>query len=115
MKKIASSFLFIIAVSMVMNACRKDNDDSNPGSGSSGGNQVNATITGIVTDESNQPVTGVQVVAYGNVTTTDANGIFVLKGDVDNKRCLVEFSRQGYMKRLYAFIPSAAVNYVRIM
>jgi hypothetical protein len=115
MKKIAGYFLFMIAVSMAMNACRKDNDDSNPGSGSSGGNQVNATITGIVTDESNQPIIGVQVMAYGNVASTDVNGIFVLKGDVNKKRCVLEFSRQGFMKRLHALIPSSVVNYVRIM
>jgi len=110
MKVLIAMFVVIAIIS----ACRKDDsDDSMPSPTNS--NLVNATITGIVTDESNQPIIGVQVMAYGNVTSTDVNGIFVLKGDVDKKRCVLEFSRQGYMKRLHAIIPSSAVNYVRIM
>jgi len=115
MNKFMKALIAITALTVTFNACRKDydEDDSIPASGSS--NLVNATITGSVTDESNQPIIGVQVTAYGNVVSTDADGIFVLKGDVDKKRCVLDFSKPGYMKRLHAIIPSSAVNYVRIM
>jgi len=115
MNKFIKAILAITALAVIFNSCRKDfnDDDSIPSSGSS--SQVNATITGSVIDESNQPVSGVQVNAYGNIVSTDADGIFVLKGDVDKKRCVLEFSKQGYMKRFHAIIPSSTVNYVRIM
>jgi hypothetical protein len=107
--------LFIVAIA-AMNSCRKDDadDSSNPGSTNSA--EVNATISGRVVDETGRGLEEVNVISNGIVATSDANGIFLIQGNVEKKRCVLEFNKQGYMKRLHAIIPSStAVNYVKII
>ena len=108
--------LFLISALAVMSSCRKEEADETSFPGNTNSAQVNATISGRVVDETGVGLQGVNVSAYGITTTTDANGIFLIEGNVEKKRCVLEFNKPGYMKRLHAIIPSSTtVNYVKII
>src|SRR5690349_24674179 len=113
MKKITSTFLLIAVIAAMLNACKKD--DSEESTQDSYNSQlVNATISGRVVDENNLPIQGVNVVAYSNSVSTDANGLFLLKGDVNKTRCVIQFTKAGYLKRHHALLLSSQVNYISI-
>lgn len=116
MKKIIFSFLMLTTIPVLMHSCRKDDDSQTPDPSTTSEAQINATISGMVLDENNAPLQGVNVTAYGLSASTDQNGLFTLKGDVNKKRCVLRFTRTGFMDRSHALIPkSGAVNYVRIV
>lgn len=68
---------------------------SNPLSGA-GGSPLAVTVTGVVTDDANQPLPGVNVVEKGttNGTTTDVSGRFSL--NVQGESSILVFSFIGY-------------------
>jgi hypothetical protein len=116
MKKFMKFLIAIISVTLVLNACRKDENDEYPIPGSTNSTQVRATISGRVLDETGSGLQGVIVSAYGIISATDVNGIFLIQGNVDKDRSVLEFNKTGYMKRLNAIIPSSSnVNYVNII
>jgi len=105
----------IISVTLVLNSCSKDENDEYAIPGVTNSIQVKATISGRVLDEAGSGLQGVSVSAYGIISATDVNGIFLIQGNVDKNRCVLEFNKPGYMKRLHAIIPSSSnVNYVNI-
>jgi carboxypeptidase family protein len=112
-----SSLLILISFSIILIfSCQKDKPSVAPvDSGSS--NTLKTTVTGIVLDESNAPLNGVTVTAYGQSTSTDQHGVFVLKNiNADKNRCVLQFSKSGFFKRSHGLIASAnTVNYVRII
>jgi hypothetical protein len=115
MKKL-SAFAAIISIAVFfIYSCQKDKPDSTSSSGNS--NTLRTTVTGIVLDESNAPLNGVTVTAYGQTTTTNQYGTFVLKNLNANKdRCVLQFTKAGFFKRSHGLIASAnTVNYVRIV
>src|SRR4051812_36840883 len=115
MKKL-SAFAAIISLAVFfIYSCQKDKPDATSPSGNS--NTLRTTVTGIVLDESNAPLNGVTVTAYGQTTTTNQYGTFVLKNLNANKdRCVLQFVKAGFFKRSHGLIASAnTVNYVRIV
>ena len=68
-------------------------------------------------DESNAPLSGVTVTAYGQTTSTNQYGTFVLKNlNVNKDRCVLQFTKAGFFNRTHGFIASGnTVNYVRII
>jgi len=109
-------YLFLLIAVAVMNSCRKENADDNSTPGNLTSTQINATISGRVIDGSGASLQGVNVSANGTSTTTDANGIFLFEGSVDKKRCVLEFNKPGYLKRLHGILPSDnSVNYINIV
>jgi hypothetical protein len=115
MKKYAIIFLLIISASVVINSCKKEDDDQNASS-SSGGTSINASITGQVTDESGQPVSGVSITVNGIASLSDSNGIFLLQGQVTKNRCVLTFDKSGFLKHQHGVIPeSGKTNYVNVM
>ncbi len=115
MKKVLYLFFVIAAIAAVSYSCRKDESNNSPAATTSA-DQTTATISGMVQDENNASLSGVSVTAYGLNATTDQNGIFLLKGSVNKNRCVIQFTKSGFLNRLHAFIPqSGIVNYVRIV
>ena len=116
MKKITHFLFLITSLAIMMNACRKDESSDTDSSTTTNTAQVNATISGIVTDENNQPVIGAQVITGGLTTSTDHYGIFLLKGNVTKSRCVIRITKAGFLNRSHAFIPKEnTVNYIRIV
>ena len=116
MKKIFFVFLFSAAVLATISGCRKDDPDNTGIPTGTSGNQVSATISGMVLDESNSPLAGVSVSSNGISSSTDQNGIFNLQGNVDKNRCIIQFTKPGFIDRVQALIPRPGkVSYVRIV
>lgn len=113
---ILRAFLFALISFCIISSCKKDDDNTNGGAIVSGSN-AKTTVTGMVLDESNAPLAGVTVTAYGQTTTTSQYGTFVLKElSADKSRCVLQFTKAGYFKRAHAFKAAAnTVNYVRIV
>ncbi|MFN0037247.1 MAG: carboxypeptidase-like regulatory domain-containing protein [Saprospiraceae bacterium] len=91
--------LFALLASVFV-ACNKDGFFSNSPS-------VSAAFAGRVMDENGQPIAGAQVRVEGELTTTDANGVFRLRPirvPADNAKLMVskigyfEFSRAYYVE-----------------
>ena len=80
------------------------------------GNNVSAKFHGLVVDESDNPVSDVQITIGTSTTTTDANGQFVLENiDVPEKLAYVKADKAGYFPGSRSLIPSqTAFNYVKI-
>jgi hypothetical protein len=114
MKKVLRFFLLITTIAVVINSCRKDETSETPPPPGTGNDLVQATVTGIVLDESNAPLTGVSISADGLSASTDHNGIFVLQGSVSKKRCVLHLSKPGFMNRAHAFIPAGELCAHRI-
>jgi hypothetical protein len=112
MKKLISFLALISLSAFFIYSCQKDKTYQ---AGES--NNLRTTVTGIVLDESNAALSGVTVTAYGQTTTTNQYGTFVLKNLNANKdRCVLEFSKTGFFKRSHGFIAAGnTVNYVRII
>src|SRR4030095_1901573 len=90
-RSIFSAMLFL---SVIYLSCRKENDNSPESSSQS---KIQATIAGVVLDESNVPVSGVTVKTGEGQTVSDQNGIFIFNNiSVDRKRCLVTYEKPGY-------------------
>ena len=116
MKKL-SLFLVLISVSVFfILSCDKE-PTTDAGGGSSSANTLRTTVAGIVMDKSNAPLSNVTVTAYGQTTTTNQYGIFVLKNLNANKdRCVLKFTKAGFFNGSHGFIASGnTVNYVRIV
>lgn len=116
MKRLTKLFCFVLVVaatSFIINSCSKDESTTLNG----GSSTMSATLAGMVMDESNVPLSGVTVTAYGLSTTTSQFGTFVFKNiSVNKSRCLIQLMKDGYFNRAHAFIPSGnTVNYVTIV
>ena len=98
-----SCLLFLIVT------CKKENDDSKSSDSPSvttSGSTVKTTLCGMVTDETGQPIANVLVSTNTQSTTTNSNGIFTLaNADVSVKRCIIAFSKGGYLKAIQATVP----------
>jgi len=80
--------------SLIYFSCKKE-DETRSETGSSAVSKK-ASISGIVVDENNFPVSNVGVNAYGHHVLTNQYGIFQFKDiSVDEKRCLITFINRG--------------------
>lgn len=91
------------------------------GSGGEGGQAgsgsiATTTVSGVVTDEDASPIAGAQVAAFGNTTTTDANGAFTLPSvQVPGGRLVVSVTKPGYFKAFRAADAiDAGTTYVKL-
>ena len=92
MKKYVNIILIaLFSINFIFIGCKKNEDETTI--------VVNkkSTISGIVVDEQNLPVTGVTVTAYGSTVTTSTDGAFIFTNvAVENGRYIVNFSKTGY-------------------
>lgn len=101
MKKIISlSCCILAALLLFFLSCKKD--PVMPPAAS----KTSTTISGIVVDENNTPVSGVSIKGYGQTTTTNKYGGFTLENvEVSEKRCYILSSKNGYFEHAAAAVP----------
>src|SRR5205085_447623 len=66
--------------------------------------KVNASVNGVVLDESNVPIANATVTCGGSTMTTNSMGIFYFKGvDISKNNGSVTVSKAGYFKAARCF------------
>jgi hypothetical protein len=118
MKKIILFSVLLMSAAVLINSCKKEDDSDSTTSPTGGGSSstISASISGRITNEAGLPIFGVTVTSNGNTATTDGNGIFLLQGNVDEDRCVLQLTKAGFMNRSHALIAkSDVINYVSIV
>jgi hypothetical protein len=113
------NFLFLLAsyLLVVLAGCRRNEvSNTNPEAPVDDAITVNASITGMVVNENNVPVAGVQVQSGSNSATTNANGIFQFRNITMSKNnAVVKVVRNGYFTAFRTFPATPGRNHqVRI-
>lgn len=112
LKLVLIAHLLIIVLTVV--GCNEEGsiiDPNNQGSGST----VTTTISGIVVNHNNQPVSGATVTAHGQIKVTNANGEFMFTDiTVPSARFYVKSEKQGYFTASRGDVPNTQGTIVRI-
>lgn len=117
--RLSLSFLFIFFLAIISFQCQKEISGTG-GSGNNGGTiaapaPITATVQGIITDENDQPATGVAITVGSKTSTTDSKGFFrILKASLDKNAALVVAEKTGYFKALRSFPATSGANHVAI-
>lgn len=117
---LTTSFCFLLAI--VFLSCKKTPTDSVemaplPQSGTPilPTTPVDGFVTGIITNENDQPVTAANVTIAGATYLTDDKGFFNTgKLTLDKYISSIQISKQGYFKTVRSFPANAGRNYVTI-
>ncbi len=112
--KLKIFLLQLILLVTVFISCKKSDDTSDILVSES---TLTTSITGVIKNESGQPLTGV-IVSVGNTsTTTDASGLYNLNNiTVNSSRCLIKCQRSGLLDQYYGLIPfSNEITYANII
>lgn len=62
------------------------------------------TVSGTVLDENESPISGATVNIDSSTDTTDANGVFTLKGVVSKERVVIQIKATGYFDAFRGFV-----------
>lgn len=112
-------FLMMILLIAGITSCKKEdkpysvNEAGNPTTNPSGedltsGNTITASVSGIILNESNSPVSGATVYLGSYSTTTNAYGAFLFENvKIDDKHCFVRTDVSGYFPGSRSFDPSS--------
>lgn len=101
-------FSLIVLLFAVLYACQKT--DIGTGSGHQA-EFVRVTLSGRITDENRQPVTGAKVTAGSTTIATDADGYFTLRNIyVDQNATLVKVEKAGYFTGIKTIISEVEKN-----
>lgn len=123
MKKLA---ILSILLLLIFSACRKNIDETNITETTPDPptledyeplvENINASVKGFVTDENDEPATGVTVSLNGQNTTTDAYGHFFFKDMTMNARgTFVKVEKAGYFEGSRRFFPlKDSESYIKI-
>ena len=96
--------LTVVTVLLVAAGCVQITDPDDPENATT----VLTTITGRVVDEAGKSVQGALVKGHGKTTTTNVNGVFVLRNvEAPSTRAVVIVSKSGYFTGARAAFPSA--------
>ena len=97
--KITSITLMIIAVTIILSACKKSSQ-SNPGDGNGSG-----TVQGVITDFNNSPVSNATVTGGSATATTDASGKFTLtKVQFNSDTVVVIVTKNGFFEGVKSLV-----------
>lgn len=126
MKTIKLFFALFLAVSIF--SCETDNNEpinpqnntgTTPGSTEFSlnfGNQISRTFLGKVIDTNENPLENVTISIGGDVTSTDANGVFIINDALVNQRfAYVKAEKTGYIHGSRSLTPTTGTNKVTIM
>ncbi len=121
-KRRYSLLLMLCMAVLVFFSCQKDISIEDGGTPGTTGtpielpDPVQASVSGIVTDENDQPVPNAPVVVAGNIYTTNAKGFFnSARHTLDKNLTTVSVTMPGYFKALRSFPANANTrNYVAI-
>ncbi len=109
-------------------ACNTDDNDNNNGNNTPNqenipdtfseyfGNSINRDFIGTIVNSSNQPIEGATI-SIGNATsTTDSNGVFIIRDASVNQRfAYIKAEKSGYIHGSRSVVPTQGVNKVTIM
>ena len=80
------------------------------------GNDITSDFMGMIVDENNSPILGANVQIGNESTTTNAQGIFILKSvTVKEKFAYVKVSKSGYFQGSRSMRPSSGMNKLTVM
>ncbi len=105
----------LISFVVVFTSCKSDETDNpNPeptAFSENWGAMVQRDFKGKVTDENDNPLDGAEVKIGSDITTTDANGIFILRNaNVYEKFAYITVEKSGYIKASRSMIPTTGMN-----
>lgn len=74
---------------------------------------ITSTVQGIVTDENNQPASGVAIKVGSKTATTNSRGYFrIVNASLDKNASLVIAEKAGYFKALRSFQATSGANHI---
>jgi hypothetical protein len=118
MKHSLQSLLFVFVFFFVVNSCKKENNESalpNPNPAPNTTTET-ATICGTILDEAGTGISNASVTISGQSTSTDQDGIFLLRSVNLSGRCIATVTKAGFFNSTYAFIAAAnSVSYIRVV
>ena len=80
------------------------------------GSTKQASFFGVIIDENENPLSGVDVSIGSKSTLTDANGVFFIEdANVFEKHAYIKAIKSGYFLGSRALVPTDGVNHIRIM
>lgn len=105
----------LISFVVIFTSCEKDETDNpNPeptNFSENWGAMVQRDFKGKVTDENDNPLDGAEVKIGNDITTTDANGIFILRdAGVYEKFAYITVEKVGYIKASRSMLPTTGMN-----
>lgn len=111
-------FVLLIPVLLII-ACHNDLDEVTRSEGTTLGAEVidetSGDLTGYVYDENFNPVAGVSINTFGDQTTTDQNGVFILRNTrLDGNGTFISATKEGYIFGSDMIYPNGATNYSAI-
>jgi len=117
MKKPNTKLLLLLSIFYLLsfNRCALENDDIHPDFEINVGQAEEHTISGVVVDETDQPVADAHVDVMGAITKTDENGFFYINNaKVYDKHAYVKVNKNGYFLGSRSFYPTDGNNLVDI-
>jgi hypothetical protein len=100
------NYLFLSLITLLLISCGKDVDVFEPNPLPPAPSNVTASIFGIVTDETGDPVPGALVQLNSEIKTTNAFGTFYYKDRVMSSDAYVSVSKSGYFHGSRRYYPS---------
>ena len=80
------------------------------------GNEISRDFLGTVIDKNHNPIEGVTITIGNETTTTDTNGVFIIRdANVNERFGYVKAKKSGYIHASRSVVPSNGTNKVTIM
>ena len=112
-------FSLLINLVVIFTSCKSDETNNPPQQtdlSDHWGSSVSRNFIGKVVDESNSPIDNVTIKIGNEITTTDANGIFVINDvNVFEKFAYITAEKNGYLKGSRALVPTEGTSQVAII
>lgn len=116
MNKILKIILFanLVIMLLAIYGCSEDGITT-PNTPNNNGGSITTTISGIVVNESNEPVQGATVTAYGQVKTSGSNGEFMFTNiTVPANRLFVKAEKSGFFTATRGELPKSGATVLKI-
>lgn len=109
----------LVSLAIVFISCESDNEASllqQNNFAENWGISVKKDFMGKVVDETNKPISGVDIKIGQETAITDANGIFIIDAaSVYNRFAYITAEKAGYLKGSRSLVPTDGTNQVQIM
>ncbi len=92
---------FIFLTAFLFFSCKKNNSSDPQIQVEEPNNTVNTQVFGIVTDENNKPIAGVNITINNQSVKTDNNGIFTNKNITTTQRTVLKANFSGYFQSIH--------------
>jgi len=114
-KQLILALTILFSLTLLLTSCKKEENDNQESEqiafSENWGARVQRDFKGKVTDDNDNPLDGAQVKIGNDMTTTDANGFFMIRGaEVYEKFAYITVEKQGYLKASRSMIPTTGMN-----